>query len=259
MTEGRLQYFQKVFRGYLYTGRGEDELASQVRTGSRMDSQDRLSVYRNGYFIRLEKALAHDFPATRQAIGEDRFARAAGKYVLNNPSRSPTLRELGRSFASWLRKKEGSELGDLADIEWALMEAFDGPDADPVGPNVMTDFSSEDWPYLRVVCSPTLTLLSCTSNAHEFWKSVKHGGSTELTSALTTYLAIWRSAKGPTFHVISCHTYLAMKTLQAVPELAGACDKLSGSLETDTVPNVLATGLQQALHLGCISHVSKKT
>ena len=259
MKEGRLQYFQKVFRGYLYTGRGEDELAPQVRAGSRMDAQDRLSVYRNGYFIRLEKALAHDFPATRQAIGEDRFARAAGKYVLNNPSRSPTLRDLGRSFAAWLRKKEGSKLGDLADIEWALIEAFDGPDGDPVDPNVMTGFSSEDWPYVRVVCLPTLTLLSCTSNAHEFWKSVKHGGSTELTSALTTYLAIWRSAKGPTFHVISGHAYFAMKTLQAVPELAGACEKLSDSLETDTVPNVLATGLQQALHLGCISHVSKKT
>ena len=87
---------------------------------------------------------------------------------------------------SMLGVKAGSELGDLADIEWALMEAFDGSNADPVGPNVMTGFGSEDWSYLRVVCLPTLTLLSCTSNAHEFWKSVKHRGSMKLTRALTT-------------------------------------------------------------------------
>ncbi len=146
----RLRTFQTNFRDYLYRGRCEEELALQTRVSGCADPRQRLSVYRTAYFTRLERALAHDFPATEKAMGQERFAGAAGRYVLAQPSCSPTLRDLGRLCANWLRDVHGFELGDLSDLEWALTEAFDGPDAVPIDSRVMNDFTPEDWPDLSV-------------------------------------------------------------------------------------------------------------
>ena len=254
----RLHTFQSNFRDYLYRGRCEEELVLHTRESGCTDPRQRLSVYRAAYFTRLERALAHDFPATEKAMGQEMFARAAAQYVLARPSRSPTLRDLGRFFADWLREHHGSELGDLSNLEWALMEAFDGPDAEPVDSSVMNDFTPEDWPDLSVSCVPTLTLLTCTSNAHEFWTSAKHDEITELESTPISYLAVWRGPKGPTYDIVDRQSYLVMKTLQSLPVLACVCDELRRSMAREETIKALAAVLQQALALGWICRISKK-
>ena len=256
MTHDRLSALQSQFREYLWTGRGEGALAVQVQSRG-IDPYRRLDVYRSAYFTRLEEALAHDFPATCTAMGKKAFARVAGDYVLNHPSTSPTLRDLGRHYPRWLREHCGPEPGDLAEIEWALLEAFDGPDANPVGAEVMVGFDANDWPHLAISCLPTLTLLRLESNAYQFWLPAKRDEAMTLESTASNYLAVWRSAKEPSLRVISGDSYHVMKAIHTQPHLAAVCDDLCDSLEAEDVPRVVATIIGEALDLGWIRSVTK--
>ena len=60
MTVPRLTRLQSEFCEFLMHGRGQDRLVEQLCAPDRQQSVQRLDVYRNGYFIRLEAALAHD-------------------------------------------------------------------------------------------------------------------------------------------------------------------------------------------------------
>ena len=76
-------------------------------------------------------ALSEDFPGLRAIIGERRFEKLAIAYLLDCPSRSFTLRNLGSRLEAWLRahpehiaKFEQIAL-DMVRLEWAEIEAFD--------------------------------------------------------------------------------------------------------------------------------------
>jgi hypothetical protein len=75
--------------------------------------------------------LAEDFPGLRAIIGERRFEKAAIAYLMDFPSRSFTLRNLGSRLEEWLRGHrehiatfEPIAL-DMVRLEWAEIEAFD--------------------------------------------------------------------------------------------------------------------------------------
>jgi hypothetical protein len=75
--------------------------------------------------------LAEDFPGLRAIIGERRFEKLAVAYLLDCPSRSFTLRNLGSRLEEWLRahaehiaRSEQIAL-DMVRLEWAEIEAFD--------------------------------------------------------------------------------------------------------------------------------------
>lgn len=93
-----------------------------------------LEIYARMYASRLYDALADDYPKLRAALGDEAFGAIAVRYVRERPPRSFTLREAGSELAELLR---GSALAppwaaDLATLERARVEVFDGPDARPL-------------------------------------------------------------------------------------------------------------------------------
>lgn len=132
MRRGRasLAEFQGDFAGYLLTGDHEASLAGRIRGTLGISSAQRLDVYRNAYYTRLQEALAHDFPVLLAVAGDRRFGALATAYLADHPSTRPSLRWLGRDLPRWLRHHaRGPLLGDVATVEWAVLHAFDAADA----------------------------------------------------------------------------------------------------------------------------------
>src|SRR4029077_14715817 len=78
-----------------------------------------------------------DFTGLRAVLGDRRFDAMCKAYLVDCPSRSFTLRNLGGQLESWLRKhprwagpKQALAV-DIARLDWADIEAFDGA-AEPV-------------------------------------------------------------------------------------------------------------------------------
>jgi hypothetical protein len=102
-----------------------------IKPNDRLTSFERLEIYNRQYWFRLLSSMTEDFPGVRSVLGEKRFDAMCRGYLVDNPSRSFTLRNLGSRLESWLRahpkwagKKQGLAL-DIARLEWADIEAFD--------------------------------------------------------------------------------------------------------------------------------------
>ena len=79
-------------------------------------------------------SLSEDFPGLRSLIGERKFEKLAVAFLNECPSESWTLRNLGARLEAWLRKHCEYIAGvervafDMARLEWADIDAFDGPE-----------------------------------------------------------------------------------------------------------------------------------
>jgi hypothetical protein len=113
-------------------GRSLRAIANQiVKPNDRLTSFERLEIYNRQYWFRVLSALSEDFPGLRAIVGEHRFEKLAIAYLLDCPSRSFTMRNLGSRLEAWLRahpehiaKFEQIAL-DMVLLEWAEIEAFD--------------------------------------------------------------------------------------------------------------------------------------
>jgi len=103
-----------------------------IKTNDRLTSLERLEIYNRQYWFRLLSSMAEDFPGLRSVLGERRFDVLCKAYLVDCPSTSFTLRNLGSKLESWLRKHpkwaaEKQTLAlDIVRLEWADIEAFDG-------------------------------------------------------------------------------------------------------------------------------------
>ncbi|MHB8609405.1 MAG: HvfC/BufC family peptide modification chaperone [Candidatus Acidiferrales bacterium] len=134
-----------------------------IKPNDRLTSFERLEIYNRQYWFRVLSALAEDFPGLRAVLGERRFDAMSKAYLLANPSRSFTLRNLGSRMESWLRKNPkwagpNKNLAlDIARLEWADVEAFDGKAEPALRPE---DLSSAAGAQLKLILQPYVRLLS---------------------------------------------------------------------------------------------------
>ncbi len=103
-----------------------------IKPNDRLTSFERLEIYNRQYWFRVLSSMIEDFPGLRAVLGDRRFDAMCKAYLVDCPSRSFTLRNLGAQLESWLRKhprwagpKQALAL-DIARLEWADIEAFDG-------------------------------------------------------------------------------------------------------------------------------------
>jgi hypothetical protein len=96
-------------------------------------------------------------------LGAARFEAMSKAYIVDNPSRSFTLRNLGSQLESWLHqhprwagKKQTLAL-DIVKLEWAEIEAFDGKAEPPLRPE---DLAANAGANLRLRLQPYIQLLS---------------------------------------------------------------------------------------------------
>jgi Putative DNA-binding domain len=103
-----------------------------IKPNDRLTSFERLEIYNRQYWFRVLSSMNEDFPGLRAVLGDRRFDAMCKAYLVDCPSRSFTLRNLGARLESWLRKhakwagpKQALAL-DIVRLEWAEIEAFDG-------------------------------------------------------------------------------------------------------------------------------------
>jgi len=134
-----------------------------IKPNDRLTSFERLEIYNRQYWFRVFSALGEDFPGLRAVLGQRRFDAMAKAYLIANPSRSFTLRNLGSRLEAWLRKNPkwaGTNQNlalDIVRLEWADIEAFDGAVEPPLRPE---DLANAAGARLKLTIQPYVQLLS---------------------------------------------------------------------------------------------------
>jgi Putative DNA-binding domain len=133
-----------------------------IKPNDRLTSFERLEIYNRQYWFRVLSSMIEDFPGLRAVLGDRRFEAMSKAYLVDCPSRSFTLRNLGARLEAWLRKHPkwaGAKQAlavDIARLEWADIEVFDGKAEPALRPE---DLRAEAGPKLELKLQPYLRLL----------------------------------------------------------------------------------------------------
>ena len=98
-----------------------------------------LEIYNRQHWFRLIDALSEDFPGLQAILGAKRFRTIAKAYITECPQ-SFSLRDLGSRLPLWLGShrellQPNERLArDMANLEWAHIEAFDAAELPALKP-----------------------------------------------------------------------------------------------------------------------------
>jgi len=133
-----------------------------IKPNDRLTSFERLEIYNRQYWFRVLSSMIEDFPGLRAVLGDKRFEAMSKAYLADCPSQSFTLRNLGARLEAWLRKhtkwagpKQTLAI-DIARLEWADIEAFDGKAEPALRPE---DLHADAGAKLKLTLQPYVRLL----------------------------------------------------------------------------------------------------
>lgn len=133
-----------------------------------------IDVYAGMYTSRLFDAIAEDYPKLRVALGEDRFADTIARYIRAHPPWSFTLREAGAALPGFLRGDPTASpwAADLAALERARIEVFDGPDAAPLAQDEVAALGDQ-LPDLVLSWVPSSAVVALAWTVDDLWSAIE--------------------------------------------------------------------------------------
>jgi hypothetical protein len=156
-----------------------------IKPNDRLTSFERLEIYNRQYWFRLLSALAEDFPGLRSVLGDKQFDAMCKAYIVDCPSTSFTLRNLGSKMESWLRahpKSAGTKQTlalDIARLEWADIEAFDNESKPALRAG---DLATADVETLKLELQPYVRLLDLAYPVDDLLLAVRKEDDTDFAS-----------------------------------------------------------------------------
>jgi len=200
---------------------GPGQLEGVITRSRALTAAERLAIYANAYHTRLLECLGEVFPMLKRTLGDEAFDGFAFGYLQEYPSRSYTLNELGRHFPRYLEdtrpaadctepdlSRAGSSaeaadewpnfLIDLAHLEWAIYEVFDGPGVEGqalLWAGQILNLQPEQWPEARLEPVPCLQLLATRFPVNDYYtklRKVKGNEYVPIPSSHNSFVAFSR-------------------------------------------------------------------
>lgn len=156
-----------------------------------------LGIYAYAYGARLRDALRADHPKLEAALGADRFAALVEGYVAARPPRSSTLRDLGVDLAAHLDRRAASDAappwaGDLARLERARVEVFDGADHAALTTADVAALEPAAIAALPLAWVPASAVVPLGWSVDEVWSAVEDGAPPPAVIAGSRVVLVWR-------------------------------------------------------------------
>jgi hypothetical protein len=156
---------------------GDDAILGAVKDSDKESREVLFGVYRNAYVVRLGEVLAEDYQHLHGYLGDAAFAKLVSAYIATNPSDRRSVRDFGRHMPEFLMANASfaphAELAEIASLEKALADAFDGPDAEKLALTELAQVPGEDWPYLVFKQQSTARRLTLSTNAADIWTALQ--------------------------------------------------------------------------------------
>jgi hypothetical protein len=156
---------------------GDDTILAEIKDSATEERKVLFGVYRHAYVARLAEVLADDYEQLHSYLGDAGFAKLAKSYIAAHPSDRKSARDFGRHVPEFLKTDAGfakhPELAEIASLEKALADAFDGPDAKPLKLARLAETAPELWTSLVFAPHPTTIRLTFTTNAADIWSALR--------------------------------------------------------------------------------------
>jgi hypothetical protein len=155
---------------------GDNTILAEINDSLKEERKVLFGVYRNAYVARLAEVLADDYEQVHAYLGDASFARLAKSYIAAHPSDRRSARDFGRHVPDFLKTDPGfaahAEVAEIAALEKALADAFDGPEAEPLSLAALAEVAPDLWTTLVFTAHPTAHRLTFATNAADIWSAL---------------------------------------------------------------------------------------
>ncbi len=214
--------------------------ATRLCTGNaRMSPVDQLDVYREQFWLRHVDALAEDFRSIEVLLGDDAWRTLCEAYLAAHPSRAYSLRHLGERFGEFVRReapwRDDPLIGDLADLEWAFVDAWDAPDVPPLDATKIAAIAEDVWPAARLVFHPSFRAVRMGWPGHTFRAAAKRDGGPARPDPDETFVAVYRGEETLEYVDLDRDAWGLLARLARGVSLGPACEDVVRDLGLDPV------------------------
>jgi hypothetical protein len=152
-----------------------------------------IAIYARMYASRLHDTLADDHPKLRAALGDERFGELVVHYLRAHPPSSFTLRDAGLELERFLRRTDLAPAwaADLAALERARVEVFDGPDAELLTQDAVAALG-DALPGLMLAWVPSSVVVPLAWTVDDLWSAIEDGSATTEPVAEPRTVLVWR-------------------------------------------------------------------
>jgi hypothetical protein len=160
----------------------------------RLSAVERLGVYATMYFVRIHDVLRDEYARTAAVLGGEAFHGLVTDYLQACSPAHPSLREAGARLPAFVAAHalaaDRPWLVELARLERARHEVFDGPDAAPLSIAALRGVAPEQFGALRLRLIPAHRLLDGRFTVSETWRADDPGATPPRAQPET--LIVWR-------------------------------------------------------------------
>jgi len=219
----------------------EVSLSRLLRSDRGLAPEDRLGVYANAYFLRIQDCLRGDFGALARALGPAAFHDLVKTYLMTHPPSHSSLRYAGRLLASFLETEPFAAIfsrhctycADLARLEWALCDAFDARDAPVLKREELSAIAPEAWGSLRFNTSPSLAVLTLGFPVHTIRERFDHENEEgtwdppPVLEPAQTHVLVWRREEAVYYRAVPALEAELLQTLQRGEDFGPLCERVA--------------------------------
>lgn len=216
-----------------------DQAATLIAAPPTGNADSRLAVYTTGYRLRLAEFLSNDYPKLLAYLGDVRFRRMAEAYIRAHPSQHPNARWYARALPDHLQQdtafRRHPEVAELALLERALNDAFDGPDSPACTLADLARFDASEVAGVSFTLAPSLSLLKVTTNVTGIWASLKCGETPPAPEVLDVPAEIlaWRQAGSSRFRILGAEESMAVACVRDGMAFGHLCEMMAAFDDPD--------------------------
>jgi hypothetical protein len=228
-----------------------------IRDDDIADAESRLSIYRNGYRIRLHDALKPEFVGLQCLAGKS-FDTLLNKYVAAHPSGHYNIRWYGSGLAAFLDYampwRSKPQLAEMARVDWAISTAFDAADESCKSIADLSEVPADVWAGLQLVLQGNLQIITCHYNADAFRRAADRAAPRPRLRAYAEprQMLVWRKATTVHYRVLEEDEWQVLGAAIRGESFASLCGHLAQFHGEETAMARMVSLLQGWLESGLI-------
>ncbi|MES2425232.1 MAG: DNA-binding domain-containing protein [Pseudomonadota bacterium] len=207
-------------------------VSRHVVSTEKVSADVRLSIYANGYRLRLIEALATEFSTLQRITGEKTFDALCRSFIAAHPSRTPNLRWYGGELAAHLACtapfNRRPVLAEVARFEWAIGLAFDAADDKALTFEEVAALPPQSWPAMVFSLHPSVQRLDLAWNAPDLFKATDSGAAVKPRRApAPRHWCIWRRELTPRYRRLPADEAWMLDAVARGESFAAICEGLT--------------------------------
>lgn len=250
-----LRQIQEQFQSYVI--KGNEEIKSQIKDCPQITIQQRVDIYRDGYYLRLIDILQREFTVLVKVLGAEAFDKLCRNYIDAYPSTHFSVKTFGRHMMKFLTTYPGAEKlhVELALFEWEFGKVLEDADAPQLTLADMAQIPPDAWADMRMRLHPSLRLLDLHYNTPDVWRAWFDDAepvAIEHSETATTWM-LWRFTNMTHYRPLTpSHLYM-LRAVQNNASFAEICEGLCAYMSEEEVAEFTGCILQEWLGQGLVS------